>query len=184
MALGKDRGAINVKGGGFFKIRELKPTATDAWSDVGYLQSTEFNDEHTMVEAIDERGLQVDYVDGGQSMKLTTQLMQSDYDVLNLLKGAAGKVYEGYYKCLTAEGNYQEWNFPLCRLNPGIKMTMQASTLRAIPLEIRCLSVKANMTRTPVEYNVTEGQQYVMTENAAEKGAPSDTASTVASTLY
>jgi len=183
MALQKLRSRINVKGGGLFMIRELSPTPSDTFLDVGFLTSVQFEDEHNMVEIIDDRGLTINYISGGESPKFTVVIKQSGIDEINILKNAERKYYEGYYKVLCETTLIQEINIPLFRFKPGPMLQFAAATERTLQLEGRALSVKAAMTRNPVGYNITIDSFFVIIENAAALGVPVDTASSVASTL-
>ena len=180
MALGKSRTRIQVRGGGFLLMREISPTPSDTFLDVGYLQQTEFTDTRNMIEAIDERGLQVDFIEGGTIVVLKATLMQADADVIALLRNSASKYYDVYYYAVLADGKYQEFSAPVCKFMGGPKMTFAANTIRTVELELRLLPSKGAYTRTPAAFNVALGDFYVVSENAAKQGPPSDTASNTA----
>lgn len=184
MSIARTRANINIKGGGILKCRELAPSASDAFLDLGYLGGTDIGDTHNMVDVIDERGLQVEYLDGGNKVVITSSLQQSDIDLINLLRGAGSKLYEFFYQVVLRNTKVQEFNIPLGRIMAGVQLKFAAATPRAIPVEIHGLAVKAAMTRSPVAFNITQDEAMVVTENASAQGAPSDTAATVYSTLY
>lgn len=179
MALGRDRKRINVKGGGLLKIRELDPTATDTFSDLGYLTSVQLLDEHTMVDEIPDSGEFIDSWTGAQHAQLIAVLDQTSIDEINLRKLSANKYYDVYYYCPTSQGYYQEISAPICKINPGADLTFQSATKRQITLTIHCLSPQGAFTRTPTAFNVVKGVPYVITENSTAYNAPTDTAATL-----
>lgn len=181
MALAKSRTKIQVRGGGFLLMREISPSPSDTFLDVGYLQSTNWQDERNMLEAIDERGLQVDFVEGGQVVTITSQLMQADIDVINLLKGSASKYFDVYYYAVLADGKYQEFSAPVAKIMGGPKLNFAANTMRTVELQLRLLPSKGAYTRTPTAFNIAAGEFYVVSENVSKQGPPSDTASATAS---
>ena len=183
MALAKDRSRISVRGGGDLRVRPLKPTPNDTWLVLGYQGGTTIDDGYSMVECVDEKGLLIEYLDGQEIVKVTGKLMQSTIDEINHLK-VVGTLWEMYYCVKLANGNYQEYSFPLTRFSFGPTLAMEANKLRDIPFETRCLAVKAAMTRTPTAFNIAVDQAYVLTENAAAQNPPSDTATSVVAALY
>lgn len=182
MALAKARTSINVKGGGLIKIRELHPTATDAWVDIGYLPKTTISDDHTMMEAGDETGLLIDWIDGNQRVKVTGSIMQSNTAEIGLLKNASGKYYELYYYVLLANGYFQEWLF-FGKFKPGFVLEFAAGAIREVPFEFWAFAVPATVTRNPTGWNVTAGDMYVFSEAAAAIAPPVDTAATIATSF-
>jgi hypothetical protein len=183
MALAKNRAKINVKGWGYLKLREISPTPSDTFLDVGYLQETSIADTRPMVEAIDERGFQVDYVDSGASLVIIATVMQSDIDIVTLLKVASGRYYDVYMHGVTADGKYQELRAYCCKLKPGPGFTNKSGAIRTVPIEIHALTVKAAFTANPVAFNIAINEQYVLLENATQQGPPIDTATAVATAV-
>jgi len=188
MALQKLRNRINVKGGGLLQLRQLKPTPSDTFLDVGFLQSTGIEDTHDMILSKDERGFLVDYVSGGEEPVLKCVLKQSGIDEINLIKNAEGIYYEAYYKVKLASGSFQEVDIPLCKIKTGPTLNFAAATERTIDLEIHMLTVVAttSITRNPTGYNMDPNVNpfYVLVENANALGPPADTASAVATLVY
>lgn len=182
MALQKDRSRINVKGGGDLRIRELKPTPTSTFSKIGHIKGTDFIDEHTMVESIDDSGNYIDTNSGARKAMIKSVLMQSSLEEINLMRNAVGKYYEVYYRCVLANGSIQELSIAVAKIKPGAVLAMKSATERDIELEIYCLAPNADLVRAPVAYNVTENEPYVLIENTAgnDKGEPTDAASAVA----
>jgi hypothetical protein len=184
MAVGRTRANINVKGGGLLKARMMSPTASDTFVDWGYLGSTDIDDTHNMVDVVDEKGLNIEYLDGGQKVIIRPTLLQSDIDLINLLRSAGSAIYEFYYQVYLRNTKYQEWVMPLGRITAGVQLKHAAGSVRSIPVEIHGLAIKAALTRTPVAFNMNADEAIVVAENASAQGAPSDTASTVYSTAY
>lgn len=183
MALQKDRSRINVKGGGDLRLRELKPTASDTFLKIGNIKGTDFIDEHTMVESIDDAGNYIDTNSGARKFTIKTVLMQSSADEINLMRNAVGKYYELYYKVRLQNGNYQEFSIAVGKIKPGMVLAMKSATERDIELEIYGLAPNADLARTPTAYNVTENEPYVFVEGASPTDVPSDTASSVAALI-
>jgi len=179
MALAKARTKINAKGYGYLLVREISPTPSNSWLDVGYIQVTDFEDTRESVEAVDERGWLVDNLEGGQRVKLTTQLMQSNIDVIAFLKAAGPKYYEIMYKGTTADTQYQKMN-GIGKVTGGLTMKFAANSLRTISLVISMLPWRTAMARTPTDYNVALGDFYVWIEAGSDTAMPSDTAADVA----
>jgi hypothetical protein len=183
MALQKSRTRINVKGGGTLKIRELSPSASDTFLDVGYVTSDTLLDEHTMVDSVDDAGNFIDTKSGAQKVTWKAVLKQTSIDEINLLKNAVGKYYDLFYSVVLANGNTQEFRVWLGKIKPGLVLEFASATERKLELEITALMPKATFTATPTDYNVTAGAYYVVIDNAVAKGTPSDTAATMATAI-
>lgn len=182
MALGKLRTSINVRGGGLLKTRELIPAPTDGWSDLGYIQSTQVADTHTMVDAQDERGLMIDWIDGGQGVVISGNLMQSAIDEVTFFKTLSLKYHDLYYYVPLANGQFMEV-VAIGRFKPGFTLAFAAATLRALPFEFHCLPAKIALTRAPTTFNFAINDMYVVTQNASAQNAPTDTATSVAAAI-
>ncbi len=183
MANLRDRTRQNVRGGGVLKLRQLYPSPSDTFVDVGILGGTDLADAHTMVEQKDERGLMIDVMSSGNVATLDTQLKQSGIDEINLINQSRGKYYEAYYPVKLNNGNTQELNVAICKIDPNLKMALKQGE-RNVPLKIYMLTPATAATRTPTGYNITTDPDgnpvpYVIAENAVALGAPSDAAATV-----
>lgn len=183
MALEKSRLRINVKGGGTLRIRELSPTPSNTFLDVGYVTTDTLLDEPTMVDSIDEVGNFIDTKSGAQKVTWKTVLKQTSIDEINLLKNAVGKYYDLFYSVLLANGNTQEFRVWLGKIKPILTLEFAAATERKIEVEITALMPKATFTTTPTDYNVTAGNYYVVIENVVAKGVPTDTAASMATAI-
>lgn len=180
MANQKDRKRINVKGGGLLYARELDPTPSNTYVELGYLDSSELDDMISMVGDIDEAGILPNSVEGSQVAKFRTVLKQSSADEINFLRNATGKFLELYYRVLLANGYYQEVSIPLARVNPSVNLKFAAGTERKISVEFFCLAPKAAYTRGVTAFNVVKDQPYVLIDGAS---ATFNTSNTEASAL-
>lgn len=178
LALARDRTRISVKGGGLAKIREISPSQVDAFLDLGYLSGSDINDEHNVLEIIDEAGNLIDALSGGQKSYIKTMLKQSSADEINLLKNAAGKYYDFYYYAKLNNGRFQELTAIPCKIKPGPVLSFKSATERTIEVTIYFLAPKAAATRAPIGYNVTADVPYVLIEGAAATGVPTEATST------
>lgn len=178
----KDRRQISVKGGGVIKLRELDPTPSDTFVDLGFIAETELQDLYTMIDSIDDAGHFIDTKEAGQKVVLKTKLKQTAKEQIDFQRLAAGKYHEVYFPVTLNNGKIQEYSLPLCRIKPGASLMFQPKE-RTIDIEIHALAVKADFVRTPTDYNISANQSYVMIENDTAKGAPTDTASSVATAV-
>jgi len=168
MALTRDRKRINVKGGGKLQIRETHPSASDTFLDIGYISKSDFSDEHTMVESVDEQVLYVETKSGAQKVSWVTTIKQTGIDEINLLKNADGKYYELYYYVLLANGNYQELHIPLAKITAGTKLSFGSAAERSLDVTFQALSPKAGYTYSEnTTFNVTANVPYVLVENSS-----------------
>ncbi len=183
MALQKARTRINVKGGGLLKLREISPSQVDAFVDAGYLGGSGLNDEHSMIEIVDEVGNLIDALSGSRIAKFTTTLKQSTLDEINLIKNANGKYYDMYYYVKLANTYIQELTAIPVKIKPGPVLSYKSATERTIEVTVYMLAPKATATRAPVVYNVTADEPYVLIENAAAQNAPTEATSTFATLI-
>ncbi len=95
MSLGRYRSRLSVKGLGTLEVREVDPVVDAAFSDVGYIgdQGTEVGDVFEVVPYKDERGNMIDVLDANAITKISTKMMQTSSDEMNLIKNATGKLY-------------------------------------------------------------------------------------------
>lgn len=175
MALGLDRRRINVKGGGQLFVREIDPTPAASLSSVGFIDSDNFIDEHSIVESVDSKGDFIDAKSGARKVTIKSVLKQTSKDEIDLMTSLAlGRYYEAYYVVQLNNGSYQEFVAPVCRIIPGVNLEFKSATERHIELTIQVLAPKAALTRTPSAYNSVAWQPYALTEGVSANGAPSD----------
>lgn len=184
MALGKNRRRINVKGGGEFLIRELAPTPSDTFLDLGFIESVELNDDNQMVDIADAEGNLLDYLGGLRSLGVKITLAQSSFDELDWLLNTSGKYFDALYNVyLEGLAEWQSWSFPVFKVKPGGALTFAGATKRSPIAECRSVAPKAALVRTPTALNVTAWKPVVLYQNAVKVTTPSDTASSVATAL-
>lgn len=178
MALAKSRLRLNVKGNGTVKIREIYPTQTDAFSDVGYVDGSVLEDLYNMIESVDEHGDFIDSKPSGEMVKYKFNLKQSTIDEINLLRNADGKYYDLYILGVLANGNSIEISAIPVKIKPGFSLDMAGGKERGLPCEMSLLAPKATATRAPTDYNVTVNKPFVLIENAVAKGVPTEATGT------
>lgn len=173
--MAKARNLISVKGGGLLKVRELSPTPTNSFTDVGYLGESKLIDSYTMIESKDDAGHFVDVKEAGQVVKFESSLLQTSKAEIDFMRLAAAKAFEAYYRVRLNNGNYQEYLFPVCRIIPGQELDFKAGE-RRIKLTLFALYLPIALTRNPTDYNTAADAYYTVIENASEIGAPVDNA--------
>lgn len=184
MAVTRSRLGMNVRGGSTVWMREIYPTPSDTFVDMGILEKFVVNDEHNMVEGIDAAGLLQDAETGGQRVLLSIILKQSDKDLIDFMRVAAGRYYDLYYPVLGTNSKWQEWSVPLVKIRPGVgELTFAAATPRVITIPAYALPPKAAFTRTPTAFNCVVNQQYYLSEQTSAVGKPTDTASALATAI-
>lgn len=138
MALTKSRTRMEAKGPGRFEVRELEPTSASAFSNVGYVESTALNDEHTMLDLMDETGEMVNSISQGRIVSGVTQLMQTGKDELDLLSGAVEKVHAVRYSGITSPGRFVYFAFDRTIINPSIPLNYAVGK-RTLPLQLKAV---------------------------------------------
>lgn len=176
----RDRRRINVKGGGDLRVREISPTASNTFLDVGYLSSTVITDEGTMVESPDEAGNYIDTKRGARKVTVVGTLKQSSKEEIDLLRNADGKYYDVYYRVLLANTNVQEFRVAPAKLKVGFVLNMASATERTLELTISGLAPKGAHTATPTAFNLLANDPLVIVEGATAVGPPTETAASVA----
>lgn len=180
MSLGKARKSISVRGGGTLLIRQLDPTPTNAYSDLGYIKDSTLEDADVMVGEVDESGVLPDFKSGSETCSWKLTLKQATQDEINFLRNAINMYFEAYYKVTLGNGNIQEISIPLCRVSPMFNAKFAANAERTLDIVITMLAPKAAFTRGVVAFNVVAGQPYILVDNAT---AQFNTSNTEASTL-
>jgi len=185
MALQRDRTRQDVNGGGTLKLRQISPTPSDTFLDVGYLGGTDAEDAHSIIKWIDEVGNVINAQTGQRECGLKGILYQTSIDEINLLKNARGQYFDLYYYKKNLEtGKIQEISACISKLKPGPVLSMKANSQRTLALEVYFLAPKAAFTRTPAGFNVVADEPYVIAEQASVAlGVPSDTASSLAAAV-
>ena len=152
----RDKGAVTKYGGGVIKILEVDDSGTPISGrsaiDLGYVQETIFTDQ-TETEAVsDETGNKVQEFEGQRNVKLTATLMQTNKQVLDLVKMVRGKYYQVYYlSSKDINGYRQEIIFAIGRIKPAIELN---SLQKRVPIEINFLKNEIQIT---VQVSTTYG---------------------------
>jgi hypothetical protein len=184
MALGKDRTRINVKGGGLFKIEEITSGGVlTSMRDLGFIQSCDFTDVHSMVESVSADGKLLNNQSGGNKPEMSVVLMQTTADEINLLANLQNKLYHVYYQVLL-DGptvRYQEIYAPCCRISQGLTLKFASATMRTLEVKVSILWPKTAVTVTPAGLSVPAGQYYTIAETAT---TPLGEVTTATGTIY
>jgi len=147
----RDKGAITKYGGGIIKILEVDDSGTPITGasaiDLGYIQETVFSDQ-TETEAVsDETGNKVQEFEGQRNVKLTATLMQTNRDVLDIVKRVRGKYWQVYYlSSKNVNGKKQEILFAIGRIKPAIELN---SLQKRVAIEINFLKNEAQISVQP-----------------------------------
>lgn len=170
----KDSGGIVKYGGGILKVSECDDaggTVSSDYTDLGYIEVTEFIDEVTEEVIKDETGSQVKKVYGDRMVQLNATLMQTNVEVLDFIIGAKSKYYQLYYKMTkTADvnGKTQELFGAICQITPSIRVR---SGDKKIPVSITFLNNESAITVTApnTAYGAVETDNVVIAANGFYK---------------
>ena len=187
MSLGRFRIRENARGGGNLWIRQISPTASNTFLDLGWLGGTTLDDKQTAVESKDERGDLVIVLYSDRTAMLKTILHQVSQDEIDLVNNISNQnvFYDIYYPVVLENGATQEISAGLCQIKMGVPIEYKPGQ-RTLPCDIYMLAPAAAFTRTPTDYNVVispERIPYVMITNTVAKGKPTDTASSLATAI-
>jgi hypothetical protein len=138
MALGKSRVRMEAKGPGRFEVRELEPTSATAFSDVGYVEQTAFNDDRTMQDMMDETGELINSVEQSRVVSGVTQMMQTGKDEFDLLSGATEKVHAIRHSGVTNASRFVYFGFDRAIINPSIPANYAVGK-RLLPLQYKAV---------------------------------------------
>ncbi len=170
MALGKSRVRMNAKAKGLLvKLEELTSGgALTTMQDLGYAEQVQIGDEHTMVDIQDATGDMINSLKGSRKCSIDITLLQSGKDELDLVANADGKFYHLYVQ--VQEDNptvtFQEWYFPLVKIQPGYQQNFQAGNKRTVPIKIVALMPKGAVSVTPSGFNTAANVLFTMAETA------------------
>jgi hypothetical protein len=130
----RQRTRIFVRGGGILRLREREPSNASLYSNAGYLSSTKFNDEHSIVELIDERGDFIDAKSAAQKFTSESVLKQSGIDEIEFINLAANKLFAMQYYGLMGGNLFQYFCSQLVRVKPSAVMEFKSATERTLSL--------------------------------------------------
>ena len=167
----KDAGGIIKYGGGILKVSacdDAGGTVSADYTDLGYIEVTEFIDEVTEEIIKDETGSQVKKVYGDRTVQMNATLMQSNVEVLDFIKAAQNLYYQLYYKMSKTNdmnGKTQELFGGICQITPSFRVR---SGEKRIPISITFLNNEAAIAiATP---NTVYGSVHASTVNIAANG--------------
>lgn len=170
MALGKSRVKMNAKAKGLLvKAEELvSGGSTQTMSDLGYVEQIQIGDEHTMVDFQDATGDMINSLKGSRKCVVDITLQQSGKDELDLVANAEGKFYHLYVQVQLDNPTvtYQEWYFPLVKIQPGYTQNFQAANKRLVTVRCIVLMPKGAVDVTPNGFDVAANTLFVMAETA------------------
>ena len=184
MSLGRYRTLENAKGGGTLWIRQISPTPSDTFLDIGWIGGTTLDDKQSAIESKDERGDLAIVLYSERICMMKTILHQVGQDEIDLVNKMANQntFYDIYYP-VTLENTYvQEISACLCQVKMGVPIDYKSGQ-RTIPCDFYMLAPKGAFTRTPTDWNVVSRAPYMMLTSATAKGKPSDTASSLATAV-
>lgn len=145
----KDAGGIFKYGGGVLKVSECDDaggTVSADYTDLGYIEVTEFIDEVSEEVIKDETGSQVKKVYGDRTVQLNATLMQTNVEVLDFIIGSKAKYFQLYYKSSKtgdSNGKTQELFGGIVQITPAIRVR---SGERKLPISITFLNNEAAIT--------------------------------------
>ena len=141
MSLQKNRQRIFVNGLGKLSLVELEPSVGTSFLDAGYLQGSALVREVMQDDIQSEDGYIVDSLTHSEQCQISTNLLQSSIDELNLIKDSASKVYAVRYDgCLNREKTYYQY---FCMEQARLIANLQKDFSVGIkPLPMMCKSIK------------------------------------------
>jgi hypothetical protein len=135
----------------------IEPTEAFVWSDMGYLEQTEFTDTPQHEEIIAETGAMVDMIERARVVTLTSQLLQTTKDEIDVLKESTNGLYAVRYFGPANKPTTSTQYFCLYAgvITGGVQLTYQSGK-RTMPIAIRALKDYSQTFDIP-EYAVWEG---------------------------
>jgi hypothetical protein len=158
-------------------MRQLNPTASDAFVDYGYVESVVLNVAAPLEKASDGEGNVIAAGKASETDTVDIVLMQTSKEEIDAVRALDGKVMEVIYDVpLRVAGTYQHLSLPLVIFEPSTSMNFAASTRRTLKINGILLAPRADFTRNPTSYNVTKNVPYVVLDDANATTDPADTA--------
>jgi len=163
MSLLRSRDRFSNKGLGNLEVREISPTVDAAFSNLGYLEESGFQDIVEHDELKDENGNVIDVLESTRAQRLTTKLMQVSANEMNYIRAASGKKHAIRYSGMANPVMFQyycsENGKILNKLDRGMKRGPQN-----IPFEYLALHQDSLGYDVP-EFFTAEAQGRIRTEN-------------------
>ncbi len=136
MSLQKDRTRSSVKGLGTLSVRETSPSAGTTFDEVGGLDGetgTVLEDFSDLEEIVAETGNLEDVKEKSRVTRLSTNLLQTSIDEINLNKQSTAKTHALRYYGMHSPGRFQYFCIPKGRINPGVALGFRSGK-RVLPL--------------------------------------------------
>ena len=130
MALGKNTARVFKIGGGKLSLKELP---SGSYQDVGYLQGTKITEKVDEEKVYDETGKKVGTFYGNTDATLTSTLLQTSKEEIDLLRNSSGKTYAARYQVLREDGKVHLFSGYKCVLSRNLELNFD-NTPRKLPL--------------------------------------------------
>jgi hypothetical protein len=149
----KDVGSIGRGGGSLLYARQVQSTGADLATpdtnhDLGHVKTSSISDVTEMLEAFNEAGDQVAYLEDKRNVSLKFDLMQYDANFIDAFKEEVrGKFYRIYYQGKAkSDGGIFEASFGICRIQPRIELVLRDGEFVVLPIEVRVLYNSSQIT--------------------------------------
>lgn len=145
----RDIGGIVRNGGGILRVIETNDSGTFTagdFTDLGFIEVTEFYDDITSREIYDETGNLVKDLYENRTVGMDVTLMQTNVEVIDFIKASADRYYTLYYKMSKTSdvnGKTQELFAAIARIKPAFRLK---SSDKKIALQIRFSPNPAQVT--------------------------------------
>ena len=140
MALARDRKRILVRGMGNVSIREVETSSAAAFSDLGYIKSSVFQDAAEMEDIKDETGAIINSLRVNRVVSLEPILLQTGQDEIDIVRNAAGKVYAvRHYGRVSDDNRFQYYCMDQAKLYPRVTLDFKAGE-RPLPVIFKALA--------------------------------------------
>lgn len=143
----RDSGAYASKGGGIIKIHEVTDTGAelaspDGYHDLGFLNSSGFEDTTPQTGVFDEAGSQYATEEGDRAINITGVFGQRQKALLDIAKQTRGKFYLLYKHQGNVDGKAQEV-FAFVKITPQFNIGLPGGTM---PFEAKAIKNTAAIT--------------------------------------
>jgi len=145
MSLRKDRQRIFTRGLGKMSVREIEPSESTIYVDIGYLGGTVLTQEFVTEDLVTEDGYVFNSLAHSENCQLTTNLQQTSIHEINLIRNADARVYSVRYDgALNPERNYYQY---YCMEQAKIIANLQRNFETGLkPLSLTVKAIKKDYT--------------------------------------
>ena len=181
LASTKDKAKVGLGGGGEAWLRQVTSAGVDLGTpdtnhSVGYIETSDLDDNTEEVKVYDETGALVANVLDKRTVVWKCTLQQSSGDEIAIMDECRGKFYRLYTYSGIRNNKHQEWLYGICTVKPHLALAWKTGAVTNIPLEITILKVDTQITalntdlptvkKTAGSIIVAAGAYYKMTETA------------------